>query len=117
MKTLEQMTPEEKLGRVLCARRFETQEDIDFTLDLVKRGACGALQIRFNDKTREMIKTFRDAADYPIIVVNDMECGFPLSSLPSIPMVTLAACGNSEYTRIFAAAIAREAKEMGFSGC
>ena len=117
MKTLEQMTPEEKLGRVLCARRFETQEDIDFTLDLVKRGACGALQIKFNDKTRELIETFRAAADYPILIINDMECGFPLSSLPEIPMVTLAACGNPDYTRTFAAAIAREAREMGFSGC
>ncbi len=117
MKTLEQMTPEEKLGRVLCARRFETQEDIDFTLDLVRRGACGALQIKFNDKTRELIETFRAAADYPILIINDMECGFPLSALPEIPMVTLAACGNPDYTRTFAAAIAREAKEMGFSGC
>ena len=33
MLTLEQMTPEQKLGRVLCCRRMAEQDDIDFTLE------------------------------------------------------------------------------------
>lgn len=32
-------------------------------------------------------------------------------------MITLAACDNSEYTRAFGAALAKEARERGFSGC
>ena len=117
MLRVEEMTPEQKLGRVLCARRFNTQDDIDFTMELVKNEACGCLQMPFNAKTKELIDMYRAAANYPLIVVNDMEVGFPLSTLPKIPLISLAACDNSEYNRVFAAALAKEAKEMGYSGC
>ena len=117
MLQLDQLTPEQKLGRVLCARRFNTQDDIDFTMELVKNEACGCLQMPFNDKTEALIKMYREAANYPLIVVNDMESGYPLSSLAKIPLISLAACDNSEYNRIFAAALAKEAKAAGYSGC
>lgn len=117
MLKVEQMTPEQKLGRVMCARRFGNAEDIEFTLELIKKGACGALQIKSTVHSDELIKKFRDAADYPVLVVIDMEQGFPPSKLPKIPMETLAACNNPEYTRAFAAALAKEAKEHGYSGC
>ena len=41
MLTLEQMTPEQKLGRVLCFRSFIEEDDIEFALELVKNQACG----------------------------------------------------------------------------
>ena len=117
MLSIEQMTPEQKLGRVLCIRHFKTQEDIDFALELVKKQACGALQIPFGKRTKELIKLFRDAADYPVIIVNDMESKFPLSALPPTNMMTLAACNNLEYVRAFAASVAREARAYGYNGC
>jgi len=117
MLTLNQMTPEQKLGRVLCARGLGNEENIAFTLELVKNQACGCLQIPFGSHTAELIKLFRDAADYPLLIVNDMERGFPLSTLPKIPLISLAACSDPEYVRVFAAALAKEAREMGFSGC
>ena len=117
MLSVKEMTPEQKLGRVLCIRHFKTQEDIDFALELVKKQACGALQIPFNKKTRELVKLFRDAAEYPVIIVNDMESKFPLSSLPPTNMMTLAACNNLEYVRAFAASVASMAKSYGYSGC
>lgn len=116
MLTLEQMTPEQKIGRVLCARRFADQEDIDFTLELVKNQACGCLQIPCKGRYRELIKMFREAADYPLLIINDMGSGFPPSTLPKVPLVSLAACKNHEYTKAFAAAIAKEAREAGYSG-
>ncbi len=116
MLTLEQMTPEQKIGRVLCARRFADQEDIDFTLELVKNQACGCLQIPCKGRYRELIKMFREAADYPLLIINDMGSGFPPSALPKVPLVSLAACKNHEYTKAFAAAIAKEAREAGYSG-
>ena len=117
MLTLEQMTPEQKLGRILCCRRFREQDDIDFTLELVKNQACGALSMIF-DKARlpGLVKLFRDAADYPVIMVNDMELGYPLSPLPKISLSTLSAANNPEYIRMFAAALAKEAREAGFNG-
>ncbi|MBR2466460.1 MAG: glycoside hydrolase family 3 protein [Clostridia bacterium] len=117
MLTLERMTPEQKIGRVLCFRRFKNQDDIDFTLELVKNQAAGVLQIPFNENTRELIKTFREAADYPLLIVNDMERGVPSSPLPKIPLISLSATGNAEHARNFAAITAKEAKELGYSGC
>ena len=117
MLSLEQMTPEQKLGRVLCARRFATQDDIDFTVELIKNQACGAVQLPFNEKTAERVRLFREAADYPLLIVNDMERGYPPSALPKVPMVTLAATHNPAYTQAFAAAIASEAQAAGYNGC
>ena len=117
MLTLEQMTPEQKLGRVLCFRNFTGEDDIEFALELIKNQACGCVQIPFNDRTRELIAKYREAADYPLLIINDMEEGLPLSKLPKIPFISLSACNNPEYTKVFAAAIAKEAREMGYSGC
>ena len=78
MLTLEQMTPEQKLRRGLCARRLGDQDDIDFTLELVKNEALGALQMTFDESKRpELVKRFREAADYPLIMVGDMAAEHP----------------------------------------
>ncbi len=117
MLTLEQMTPEQKLGRVIMSRQLGNQDDIDFTVELIKNSACGAVQMTFGPRREELIKLFRDAADYPLLMINDMEHGYPMSNLPKLPLATLAAANNPEYTRMFAAALAKEAKENGFNGC
>ena len=44
MLTLEQMPPEQKLGRVLCLRNFTTEDDIEFALELAKGGVCDTIQ-------------------------------------------------------------------------
>ena len=117
MLTLEQMTPEQKLGRVLCARRLGDQDDIDFTLELAKNSAIGALQLPMDEEKRaDLLKRFQEVADYPLIMVEDMELGYPKSKLPKIPLSTLAATNNPEYAKLFAAALAKEAKEAGFNG-
>ncbi len=117
MLTIEQMTPEQKLGRVLCCRRLAEQDDIDFTLELVKNEACGAIQMTFDEERRpKLVKLFRDAANYPVIMVNDMELGYPKSNRPKLPLSTLAAANNPEYVRMFAAALAKDATEAGFNG-
>jgi len=118
MLTLEQMTPEQKLGRVLCCRRLREKDDVDFTVELLKNSACGAIAMTFDETLRPgLVKRFREAADYPVIMVNDMELGYPASKLPKLPLSTLAAANNPEYVKTFAAALAREAKAAGFSGC
>lgn len=115
MLTIEQMSPEQKIGRVLCARRTHLAEDLEFTLELIKNEACGCVQVHINEKSAALIKTLREAADYPLLIVNDMERGFPPAKLPQLPLITLAAAGG-EYIRAFAAATAAPAKACGFTG-
>ena len=38
-------------------------------------------------------------ADYPILIVTDMEMGYPTSQLPPVPLKSLGACDNPEYYR------------------
>ena len=115
MLTVEQMTPEQKIGRVLCARRAHVPAELEFTLELIRNEACGCVQVPVNDKAEELIKTLRAAAKYPLLIVNDMERGFPPANLPQVPLVTLAAAGPA-YIRAFATATAAPAKACGFTG-
>ena len=116
MLTLEQMTPEQKIGRVLCFRRVHVAEDLEFTLEMIRNEAVGCIQVAHTPEAPALIKKLRAAASYPVLIVNDMETGYPESSLPHIPTISLAATGNPEYVRLFSAAIAKQAKADGWSG-
>jgi beta-N-acetylhexosaminidase len=109
------MTPEQKIGRVLCARRTHIPEELEYTLELIKNEAVGCVQVVVNDKAEELIKKLRAAANYPLLIVNDMERGFAPAGLPQIPLINLAAAGP-EYVRAFATATAAPAKACGFTG-
>ena len=113
---IENLTAKQKLGMVFCARKFgtATDEDIEFTLELIKNHALGCVQLPAHKP--EIIKRVVEAADYPILVFNDTEQGFPTTSLPPIPLMSLAACGKEEYYRAFARAVARDARAAGFNG-
>ena len=119
MKTrlkLNELTTEQKLGMVFCARKFGTanDEDIEFTIELIKNHSLGCVQLPAHKK--DVVKRVLEAADYPILVFNDVEQGFPTSKLPPIPLMSLSACGKEEYYRAFARAVAKDAKEAGFNG-
>ncbi|MBR3941756.1 MAG: hypothetical protein IKJ55_00230 [Clostridia bacterium] len=110
---VEELRVEQKIGMVLCGRRWR-EEDIEFMVGLVKNHALGAVQGHATEP--ENLKRILDAADYPIIVVNDAEQGFPTTKLPKIPINSLAAARKPEYLRAFAKGIVRDAKAAHFSG-
>lgn len=110
---LEDLTTEQKIGMLLCGRRFEG-EDLDTVLDLVKNHSIGCVQVPANHP--EIVKLIKETADYPILVINDMESGFPTSSLPKIPLMSISACNKPEYYHAFARGVVRDAKAAGYSG-
>ena len=89
---LEEMTVEQKIGMVMCARRFWNEGDTDFILELVKKRALGCMQAP--TWNTEFVKKVKETADYPIIIVNDAERGYPNSDRPKIPLISLSATGN-----------------------
>lgn len=111
---IEDMTEEQKIGMLLCARRFDEKDDIDFTLELIKKRALGCAQVRPHQK--EIIKLIKETADYPILIIADMESGFQEAPLPKITLMSLSACDKPEYYRAYAKGIAYYAKKAGFSG-
>lgn len=113
---IEELSTEQKLGMLLCARRMNNSEDMAYTLELIRNHAVGCIQVPINDKTPEIMAAIREAADYPVLLINDMEQGYPRSDLPKIPALALAACNNAEYYRAFARGIVATARAEGFSG-
>jgi len=113
---LEELTTEQKIGMLFCARRCGKAEEFEQTLEMIRNHSLGSVQVPINDKTPEIIKAIKEAADYPILIINDMEQGYPRSGLPSISAMTLAACDNPKYYRAFAKAIVAHAKAEGFNG-
>ncbi len=110
---IENMTIEQKLSLLLCVRRFQ-EDDMEFIMKMVKKRAISCIQA--NPRKPEQWKPILEAADYPILVLNDMEQGFPPSTLPQIPVISLAACGKKEYYESFAKGVIRDAKAEGFNG-
>ncbi len=106
------MTLEQKIGMVLCARRFRP-DDIEFIKELIKKRALGSVQLHASKP--EIIEEILSVADYPIIVVNDTESGFPTTKLPKIPLISLAATGKREYYEAYAKGIVRDGKKAGFN--
>lgn len=112
-KEIAKMTTEQKLGMLFCARRFE-EEDIQFIIEMINKKALGCVQL--NASTPEISKRILSEAQYPILVINDTERGFPTSELPKIPLMSLSACNKKEYYRSFAKGIVNDAKKAGFNG-
>lgn len=113
---VEDLSIEQKLGIVLCGRKVHTPENLEFTLDLIRNHALGAVQLSINESTKELVAKIKEAADYPILIVNDMETGYPRCDLPRVSAIALAACGKPEYYQAFARGIAKYAREDGFNG-
>ncbi|MBR2043672.1 MAG: hypothetical protein IJ946_04965 [Clostridia bacterium] len=113
---LSEMTLEQKIGMVLCARRCGYPAEFEETLELIKKRAVGCVQIPLNAKTPEYVRRIREAADYPVLLINDMEKGNPLADYPLIPALTLAAVNNKEYVESFAKCIVSSAKKLGIDG-
>ena len=113
---VEDLTLEQKLGMLLCARRWDEQEDIDFTFELLKNHALGSIQIPRDENTAKLIKKIKEAADYPVLIIADMERGYPLCDLPKVTALSLAACATEEHYKAYARGIVKYAKGDGLSG-
>lgn len=112
MLDVNSMTLEQKIGMVLCARRFR-EDDIPFVKELIKKRALGSMQLPAYNPA--IVEEVLSVADYPIIVVNDTESGFPTTTLPKTPLISLAATGKREYYEAYAKGIVRDGKKAGFN--
>ena len=118
MKTLlniDELSTEQKLGMLMCARYFHPndKENLEYTLELIKNHSLGCVQVPLSQL--DVMKEVLAVADYPIIIITDMEMGYPNGKLPKIPLMALAACDNDEYYRAFARGTIYEARLDGYN--
>lgn len=111
---LNQLTLEQKLGQVICSRGYRDAEDKAFLLEMIRKKAIGGVQIAFDDNYQDFIREIQEAADYPILLYNDMERGFPKGQ--SIPAaIALGAVNDPEIAYEAARITAIEAKAVGMN--
>lgn len=117
MKNLkqEELTTRQKLGMLMCARGFEINdgEDLDFVIELIRDHSLGCVQVPIG--RADIMERVKQAADYPIIIVADMEMGYPKSKLPPVPMMALSACNRPECYRAFARSVVTDAQKAGYN--
>ncbi len=111
---IEEMTIEQKLGHVFCYRLVAgRQDDVDFALEMVKKHAVGAVQVPYNDLS--IARRIKEAADYPVIIVNDTEQGWPPSELPKTQLMTLGACDDDESLLAYVRGVVSESQKAGLN--
>lgn len=110
---LEDLSAEQKLGMLYCARP-KNDDDLEYTLKLIKKCALGSVQVP--PKKPHYMKMIREAADYPILIICDTETKFPTSEKQEISLMALSACDKPEFYEVFAKAIATDARKAGFNG-
>lgn len=110
---LEEMTLEQKLGHVFCVRGFNHPDDLAFTLEMIRKRALGVVQVPFTDLS--IVKTVREAADYPLIIINDTEQGWPPSKLPKTQLMSLGACDDDAVLRVYVRAVVSESQKAGLN--
>ena len=110
---LEEMTLEQKIGHLICARGAINEEDKEFIYEMVRKKALGGIQGYPGAIRMELTKKALEIAEYPILICSDMETGIGDLRYPS-PM-GMASMGNPELAYKIARATAIKAKSMGIN--
>ena len=108
----EELTTEQKLGMVITPLFKPTMSDeiIEFTFDLIKKRALGAVWINTGPKGFALIRKIREIADYPIIIMTDAESG--LEEYKIGKHNALGCTGNPELAYLFGKAVGTRARGL-----
>ncbi len=113
---LEELTLEQKIGLVICARSLKAQDDRDFAFELMRNHALGGVQAPVDDFSQEnIIDPTLKICDYPILIGADMECGYQKGNLQISCNMAIGAIDDVDATYTFAKALATEAKSHGWN--
>ena len=90
------LTIEQKLGLLICTTLAYGEEDVEYAIDLVRKHALGAIWVQpgFHKDAAAIIARVLEAADYPLIVMCDSECGYGDYTIPQ--QIAMTAANRSE---------------------
>ena len=55
---INELTVEQKIGQLICVRKFIDKDDEAFIFDMLRKKAVGAIQVNYFDGVKEFIKRF-----------------------------------------------------------
>lgn len=112
---LEELSIEQKIGQLLTVRGFLDDNDRSFVYEMLEKKAVGAVQVRYTPNCHQLISEIKSHADYPVLIVSDMECGFPGSKLHIPCQMGISATGDENVAYEFGRVTAIEAKKCGYN--
>ncbi len=112
---INELTVEQKIGQLICVRKFIDKDDEAFIFDMLRKKAVGAIQVNYFDGVKEFITKIKETAGYPILICADMEYGFPGTKLHMPSQMALAATNDPDLVYKSAQITAIEAKSNGYN--
>lgn len=116
----EELTLEQKAGLVLIGGGSwplqRNKEEMEFQLDLIKKGALGGIWIQWTADDplwKDTIKLVRELADYPILIFCDAGGGFPPHTIGQ--MVALGYCNDDRLAYIYGKTLGVRARQSGYN--
>ena len=121
LKTLkfEDLTLEQKLGMVscgyiLCDSDWEDfDSNLEYTVQAIKEHRLGSVWMSPTKSFDYAYKKIMEAADYPVLIFTDAECGFGEYLIGKHG--ALGATGNEEYAYAFGKFVGVTARKKGYN--
>ena len=120
---IEELSVEQKIGQMLLMRNPISQEDFEFVMELVKNKSLGGIHIShkyvkddyFVSSEKVFLEKILETADYPILICEDMEYGFPKSEVSLPYQMALGSANSEELCYEYGRITAIEAKRAGYN--
>ena len=117
----EEMTVRQKLGFVhtpLFHLNACSAESVEYVLGLIRERSVGAIWIQWCENpekehiVKEHIRRVREAADYPILIVTDLESG--IGEFQVGQHNAIGCTGSAEHAYAFGKCVGTRARELGY---
>jgi len=123
---LDELTVEQKIGQMLIARPPRSKADKEYILNLLRNKSLGGIQITgyfravtgnsdLDQSDRDMIAEFKEAAGYPLLIMDDMEFGYSDGKVTLPSPMGLGSIDSEEMAYEFGRITAIEAKNAGYN--
>jgi beta-N-acetylhexosaminidase len=120
---IQSLSTEQKIGQMLLMRNPIDQDDFEFVIELVRQRALGGIHIShkyvkdnyYAANERVILDRVLAAADYPILVCEDMEYGYPKGEVSMPYQMAIGATGSEELAYEYGRITAIEAKRAGYN--
>jgi beta-N-acetylhexosaminidase len=117
------LSPEQKVGQMLLARSPINQKDFDYVIEMVKNHCLGGIHISYKHlrddfpvkSERVFLDKILETADYPILICEDMEHGFPKSKVSLPYQLALGSTDDEDLCYEYGKVVAIEAKSKGYN--
>ncbi len=114
---------EQKIGQMLVMRNPIHQEDFDYVRSMIKDHALGAIHVSYKyvhdgyyvDSEKVILDMVQNTADYPILICEDMEYGYPFSEVAMPYQIAIGSADDEELAYQYGRITAIEAKRAGYN--